>query len=263
MERMGLAGARCISGRGVLAPPRRRADPRQCAPRAAAHGARRGRVARSSTRQLSSPAQRSPYPRRRRHPRTTRYTCPVRRRWACAPTAAEPQGWAHDICNRRERTFHLLLRPPGCVLSRACEGHPSRPRPSDWLRRHDWRRSSARAASALPGDGAPERRAVVERRCDRPPTVLHERGTGEGQAHDEGGTKRRAKLLAHGSLEPLESFRPPRSRVRGPCVLPPVPLEGVTALTAFLALLLAALLVLRVTRRWRRRIARSFTQMIC
>jgi len=33
-------------------------------------------------------------------------------------------------------------------------------------------------------------------------------------------------------------------------------LEGVTALTAFLALLLAALLVLRITHRWRRRIAR-------
>ncbi len=86
----------------------------------------------------------------------------------------------------------------------------------------NWRRSSARAASALPGDGAPERRAVVERRCDRPPTVLHERGTGEGQAHHDGGTKRHAKRLAHGSLEPLESFRPPRSRVRGPCVLPPI-----------------------------------------
>jgi len=33
-------------------------------------------------------------------------------------------------------------------------------------------------------------------------------------------------------------------------------LEGVTALTAFLALLLAALLVLRITHRWRRRIER-------
>ena len=32
--------------------------------------------------------------------------------------------------------------------------------------------------------------------------------------------------------------------------------EGVTALTAFLALFLGALLVLRVTRRWRRPIAR-------
>src|SRR5438876_12081360 len=31
------------------------------------------------------------------------------------------------------------------------------------------------------------------------------------------------KLLAYGSLDPLESFRPPRSRVRGPCILPPLP----------------------------------------
>ncbi len=33
----------------------------------------------------------------------------------------------------------------------------------------------------------------------------------------------RAKGLAYGSLDPLESFRPPRSRVRGPCILPPLP----------------------------------------
>src|SRR5439155_20884677 len=37
----------------------------------------------------------------------------------------------------------------------------------------------------------------------------------------EGGEETR-EALAHGSLEPLESFRSPRSRVRGPCVLPPV-----------------------------------------